>query len=237
MPVTVTSTETSTCLGCGEVVSADAAFCPTCGTRLIADRPMPVTTSVADVERLERSTHAWLVVALLAGAVLLVVAGLVAGALVDSVRDGGDGALDTTDAATTMDAYRPVAEGWIGKHEHVAEEASTDDANGLAAAAEDARMWIDVNRPDLVALAAGAGGASAPLYGELVGIFDERAVGLAEIEAVASAGGESAVADQMADLAALDVQADGVTCAIADVMRAEGDEPADHITPEMQVPC
>jgi hypothetical protein len=237
MPVTVTPTETSTCLGCGEVVPADAAFCPTCGTRLIADRPMPVTVSVAEAERLEHSTHVWLVAGILAGAVLLVVAGLVVGGLVASVRGGG-GADDATDAATTMDAYRPVAEGWIAKHEHVAEEAGADDANGLAAAAEDARMWIDVNREDLGILAAGAQGESAPLYAELVEIFDERAVALADIEAIASAGGgESAAADQMAQLAGLDAQADGVTCAIAEVMQAEGSEPADHITPEMQVTC
>lgn len=107
MPVSVTSMETSTCLGCGEVVSADAAFCPTCGTRLIADRPMPVTTSVAELEQLERSTNAWILAALLVGAVLLVVAGLVAGALVEIVRDGGDGD-DTVDAATTMDADQPA---------------------------------------------------------------------------------------------------------------------------------
>lgn len=75
-----------------------------------------------------------------------------------------------------------------------------------------------------------------PLYAELVEIFDRRAVALAEIEAVATAGDGSA-ADQMAQLAALDARADGVTCAIADVMRAEGSEPADHISPEMHVTC
>ena len=234
MPVTVTPTETSTCLGCGEVVPADAGFCPSCGTRLIADRPMPVTVSVAEAERLEHSTHLWLLTALLAGAVLLVVAGLVVGALVESVRARGGGG-EAGDAATTMDAYRPVAEEWITKHEHVAEEAGAD-ANGLAAAADDARMWIDVNREDLGILAAGAQGESAPLYAELVEIFDERAVVLAEVQAVATAGDESAV-DQMAQLVAFDAEADAITCAIADVMRAEGTEPADHISPEMQVTC
>jgi hypothetical protein len=214
-------------------VPADAGFCPTCGTRLIADRPMPVTVSVVEAERLEHSTHLWLLTGLLAGAVLLLVAGLMVGALVESVPAGGGGG--ETEAATTMDAYRPIAEEWNAKHEHVAEEAGSD-ANGLAAAADDARVWIDVNREDLGTLAAEAQGDSAPLYAELVEIFDERAVVLAETEAVASAGDGSA-ADQMAKLAGLDAEADGVTCAIADVMRAEGTEPADHITPEMQVTC
>jgi hypothetical protein len=239
MAVAVHSTEARACLGCGELVEADVAFCSTCGTRQIPDRPMPVTASTAEADRLERSTHTWLLLALVVGAVLLLVVGLMVGGLMATTRDDdGAGGGGTADAADTMDAYAPLAEGWLDKHEHVAEEANDGDPNGLAAAAEDARMWVDVNRADIGAIAAGADGGSAGWYQELVTIFVQRAAVLAEIDAVATAGGGGpAAADELATLAELDDAADAATCEIAEVMRAEGDDPDDHITPGMYIAC
>ena len=72
-----------------------------------------------------------------------------------------------------------------------------------------------------------------------MGTFDQRASVLAAIEATATAGGdgEGAAADEVASLEALDQQADATTCEIADVMSAEGDDPAEHMTSEMDVSC
>jgi hypothetical protein len=238
MAVAMKPTVAGTCLGCGELVTPDEAFCPACGTRQAPDRPMPVTGMVDEAERLGRSTNAWFVAALVVGAVLLLVAGTLVGRLgATMTSDGSDAATET--AAETMDTYAPIAEGWVEKHHHVADEASGDDPNGLATAAADARIWIDVNREDLGALAADADGGSVVLFQELVQVFDERSVVLADIEATATAGGvgSGAASDEMVALEVLDQQADTTTCEIAGVMRAEGDDPDDHITPEMHVGC
>jgi hypothetical protein len=238
MAVAMKPTVAGTCLGCGELVTPDEAFCPACGTRQAPDRPMPVTGMVDEAERLGRSTNAWFVAALVVGAVLLLVAGTLMGRLgATMTSDGSDAAAET--AAETMDMYAPIAEAWVEKHHHVADEASGDDPNGLATAAADARIWIDVNREDLGALAAGADGGSAVLFQELVQVFDERSAVLADIEATATAGGvgSGAASDEMVALEVLDQRADTTTCEIAGVMRAEGDDPDDHMAPGMHVGC
>jgi hypothetical protein len=224
MAVAVTQTPTSPCLGCGEMVDGDSGFCPDCGTRQIPDRPMPVRATPGETERLARSTNAWILTALAAMAALLLAGGIVAGRV--SATMSGDGGDADADAAETMDAYAPY-------------EASGHDPNGLATAAEDARLWIATNRADLGALAASAEGGAAPLYEQLVGTFDQRASVLAAIEATATAGGdgEGAAADEVASLQALDQQADATTCEIADVMSAEGDDPDEHVTSGMDVSC
>ena len=177
--------------------------------------------------------------ALAAAALLLALAvGLVIGrigsALGGVTSRGGDG-----DAAAAMDDYAPVAEGWQDKQERVADQGASDDSAGLAVAANDAGAWIDVNQADLLAAADAADGNSAALFDQLVAIFDRRAEVLADIEAVATEGGTGlgAAGDELGELAVLDQQAASATCEIADVIRAEGDHPADHITPEMQVTC
>ena len=239
MAVAMTRTSTSPCRGCGKLVDGDAAFCSVCGTRQIPDRPMPVRVTPGETERLARSTNAWMLAVLAAMAMLLVGVGMVAGTVSATMTGdvSGDGA--DADAAETMDAYAPYAEEWAEKHDHVADEASGDDANGLATAAADARLWIGTYRGDLGALAASAEGGSALLYEELVGIFDQRAAVLAAIEATATAGGdgEAAAADDVAALEALDQRADATTCEIVDVMRAEGDDPDEHVTPGMGISC
>jgi hypothetical protein len=236
MAVAMNPTASGRCLGCGELVTVDASFCPACGTRQIPDRPMPASVVPEETERLGRSANAWLLAALLAGAMLFLAVGILVGRLGATVTRDGDG---SGDAADTMDDYAPIAEGWVGKHRHVSDEAGGDDANGLATAAADARAWIDVNREDLGTLAAGARGASEASYLELVGIFDERSAVLADIEATATAGGvgHGAARDEMVALEDLALRADAITCEIARVMRAEGDDPDDHITPGMYVDC
>lgn len=93
-----------------------------------------------------------------------------------------------------------------------------------------------MNRGDLGALAAGAEDGAAPLYQSLVAIFDERSAVLGEIEADATAGG-GAADEGLVALDELDRRADVTTCEIAEVMRSEGDDPDEHITPGMSVAC
>ena len=239
MPATLTPTEAGPCLGCGELVQADAAFCPTCGTRQVADRPMPVSVDPEETRELERSTNAWLLVVLAVVAALLLGVGIILGWVVASTG-GGDGDGGSSDGATAaaMDAYAPIGGDWMDKHVHLAEESSGDDANGLAAAATDARLWIDVNREDLGVLPTLVEGEAAVLFADLVTVYDERSLLLADIEATATdGGGEVATADEMVALDELDGRADAAVCGLADVMRAEGDDPDEHVTAAMDVAC
>jgi hypothetical protein len=121
----------------------------------------------------------------------------------------------------------------------VADQGTQDDSAGLALAATDARDWIELNRPDLQKAADSADGDSAPLYDDLVAIFDRRAEVLADINAIGTEGGTGlgAANDELGELTVLDQQAAATTCQIAGVMRAEGDDPADHITPGMDLTC
>ena len=239
MTGTLTPTEAGPCLGCGEIVPADAAFCPTCGTRQVADRPMPVTVDPEETRELERSTNAWLLVGLAVVAALLLGVGIVLGGLVASTGGGGgDGGSSDGATAEAMDAYAPIGAEWTDKHVHLAEESGSDDTNGLAAAATDARLWIDVNRTDLATLPAMVDGDAAILFDELVSVYDERSIVLADIEATATdGGGEASTADELAALDGLDDQADAAVCGLADIMRSEGDDPVDHITEPMDVAC
>lgn len=240
MPVTVTPTEAGPCLGCGELVPVEAAFCPTCGTRQVADRPMPVTIDPEETVALERSTNVWLLAAVGAVALLLLGGGIVLGGLVASTGDDGGDADASADGPTAeaMDAYAPIGGNWMDKHAHLAEESSGDDSNGLAAAATDARLWIDVNRPDLAQVPTMVSGDAAVLFNELVEVYDARSAVLADIEATATeGGGEVATADELVALDGLDGEADLVVCELTEIMRAEGDDPGDHVTGAMDVVC
>jgi zinc-ribbon domain len=229
------------CKACGSHVEAGANFCPECGTRQIDHdhRPEPevvIAPVVPDVPN--RPVLLILMAAAVAALLLALAVGLVIGrvgtALGGLGSSGGDG-----DAADAMDDYAPLAEGWQEKHEHVADQGTQDDSAGLAVAANEAGAWIEVNHGALQAVADGADGDSAFLYDQLVAIFDRRADVLADIDAVATEGGTGlgAASDELDELAVLDQQAATTTCEIADVMRAEGDDPADHITPGMNVTC
>lgn len=221
-------------MGCGELVVAEARFCPHCGTRQIPDRPMPVNVLHEETEQLGRSATGWMLAVLVAAGLFLLAAGVVVGRLAASADDSDGGAVEG-DAADRMDAYAPIADAWARKHDHVADEAGSDDPNGVAAAAADARIWIDVSRGDLGELSAGAEGAAAPLYGNLVAIFDERSAVLADLEADATAGGGED--EGLAALEELERRSDATTCEIAEVMRAEGDDPDEHISAGMSVAC
>jgi hypothetical protein len=229
------------CTACGRIVDGGANFCPECGVRQIDHdhRPEPEVVAPAAVPDHPSPPVLMILVALAVAALLVALAaGLVIGrvgtALGDIGSSGGEG-----DAADAMDSYAPLAEGWQEKHDHVAGQGTGDDSAGLAVAANDAGAWIEVNRSDLQAVADAADGDSAPLYDQLVAIFDRRAQVLADIEAVATEGGTGvgAASDDLGELTVLDQQAAATTCEIAGVMEAEGDDPADHITPGMNVTC
>lgn len=79
---------------------------------------------------------------------------------------------------------------------------------------------------------------AADLFDDLVGVYDARAAVLADIEATATeGGGEVATADELVALDELDGEADLVVCELAEIMRAEGDDPGDHVTESMDVTC
>jgi hypothetical protein len=244
------------CLACGDLIEIEANFCPTCGTRQVDGIPRPneqgtepdppavptVVVTPTDPAVAAAATS-WLVVSAIVVLVLVVMSGLLGARLFTAAKGdggGGDGAAGSGGpAAQAMDGYAPIAEGWRDKHEHVADQGAGDDSAGLATAADDAQAWIDVNSEQLTSVAGNVAGASAPQYRELVDIYSRRFAVLAEIEATATEGGtgQGAAAGGLAELDALDRQAAAATCAIAGVMRSEGDDPADHITPGMAVGC
>jgi hypothetical protein len=227
------------CKACGSLVEAGSNFCSECGTRQIDEehRPEPVVTPVPDADHPSAPILLMLVILGAAGLLLALATGVVVGGVganLDGFGGGGDG-----DAADAMDDFGPVAEEWRDKHEHVADEGSGDDANGLALAANDAAAWIEVNEADLRAAADSADGTSAPLYDDLMGIFERRAEVLASIETTAAAGGTGlgAAAGELSELDVLDQQATATACDIAEVMRSEGDEPADHLPTSLRAAC
>jgi hypothetical protein len=227
------------CKACGSLVEAGSNFCSECGTRQIDEehRPEPVVTPVPDADHPSAPILLMLVILGAAGLLLALATGVVVGGVganLGGFGGGGDG-----DAADAMDDFGPVAEEWRDKHEHVADEGSGDDANGLALAANDAAAWIEVNEADLRAAADSADGTSAPLYDDLMGIFERRAEVLASIETTAAAGGTGlgAAAGELGELDVLDQQATATACDIAEVMRSEGDEPADHLPSSLRAAC
>jgi hypothetical protein len=234
------------CPACGEAVEVEANFCPTCGTRQIDGTPRPepapeVPLVVPAHETTEHGTMAWALLALGVLVLLLVVSGLLAGRLVASITSGSDSgaAAGEDSAAATMDDYAPLDEAWREKHRSVADQGTQDDSAGLATAANDAASWILVNGEALSAVSADASGASAPAYQELVGIYSRRYDLLTRIETEATAGatGLGAAGDELAGLDELDAQADAALCTIAGVMRAEGDDPSDHLPADAALGC
>jgi hypothetical protein len=225
------------CPACGDAVEVDANFCPTCGTRQIDGTPRPepapeVPLVVTEHETMERETVAWVLLGLGILVLMLVVAGLLVGPLLVSMASGRTGARASDgSAAGTMDDYAPLDEAWREKQQSVVDQGAQDDSAGLATAANDAASWISVNGEALSAVSADASGASAPAYQELVGIYSRRYDLLTRIETEATAGatGRGAAGEELAALADLDAEADAALCTIAGVMRAEGDDPADHL--------
>jgi hypothetical protein len=239
MTLTLDTATLRRCKACGSLVEAGANFCSECGVRRIDEehRQEPEIVPAPDADHPPAPVLMMLVLLATAGLLLALALGVViggVGANLGDVGSSGDG-----DAADAMDDFGPVAEDWRDKHEHVAGEGSGDDASGLAVAADDAAAWIEVNVADLRAAADSADGASAPLYDDLMRIFERRAEVLASIETTAAAGGTGlgAAAGELGELAVLDEQAAATTCEIADVMRSEGDDPADHLPSSMRAAC
>jgi len=227
------------CKACGQPMEVGAAFCPSCGVRQVDEDAHPIPEpDVEPARQTHLGTTAWVLAGLVAAGVLVLAIGILVGSLGAGL---GGGAGSGGDAADAMDRYAPLAEGWREKHQRVAEEAETGDANGLAVAAVDAHEWIDVNDEDLRDIAASVDGASRPYWDDLVEVFDERYATLVDIADTAADGtGEAAVAatsDEMGRLDVLDVQAETAACGVAEVIRQEGDDPADHVTPAMDVDC
>ena len=250
MALTGSLTTLRRCPACGDMMAVDANFCPTCGTRQADGIPRPTeppvvpelpTAPVTPVDdAVAAHTTAWLLVAAVVIASLLLVSGVIVGRLLAGTGGGtGTGSPASGPAAGAMDRYAPIAEGWEAKHLHVADQGAGDDAAGLATAANDARAWLDVNGGHLRGAIAGVRGPSGPLYARLLDVYDRRFAVLGDIEQTATAGGTGtgSAAGDLAELDALDRQADGLTCSIAGVMRDEGDDPADHLTPAMGVSC
>jgi hypothetical protein len=77
MAVAMRPTLTRPCLGCGQLVDGDAAFCSACGTHQTLDQP--ITTTGPETERLARSTNAWILAGLAAGALILLAVAMVMG--------------------------------------------------------------------------------------------------------------------------------------------------------------
>jgi hypothetical protein len=239
MSLTPDITTIRRCTGCGHPMEVGDHFCSSCGVRQIDEDAQRVPEPIVEPDPpTHPGTTAWVLAGLVAAGILVLAIGIVVGSLGAGLPGAmsGDG-----DAAEAMDRYAPLAEGWREKHQHVAEEAEAGDANGLSVAAVDAHEWIDVNDEDLRDIAASADGASRPYWDDLVEVFDQRYSILVDIADTAADGtGEAAVAatgDEMGQLDVLDVEAETAACGIADVIRQEGGDPSDHITPAMDVDC
>ena len=216
------------CSACGAEIplEARANFCPACG--------IPLNPVAEDTDHARRSANRWL--ALLA---VVVVAGVLAlGAfvwrLIRSV-DPGDGGAGP--AAEAMDEFAPVAEDWIDRRDHITDEANVGDSDAVLLAVDDAVAWTDVAVEDVAEVAAGVDGDSAPLYQQLVVIFDGRLDALRSLEATGGATATSAWVAGEAQLDALGAESDQLICQIAGEMRDEGDDPEAHVTPAMNVDC
>jgi predicted RNA-binding Zn-ribbon protein involved in translation (DUF1610 family) len=217
------------CAACGAEVppEARANFCPACG--------MPLTPVAEETAEVRRSANRWLAalaVVLVAGTLAL---GVVVWRLIRSVD--GSGAGSEGPAAEAMDELAPVAEDWIEQREDIAAEVEVGDPNGVAIAVEDAAAWTAVAAEDVAEIAADVDGDSAPLYERMVTVFDARLDALGGLEATDGETASPAWAAGEAQLDALGVESDELICGIAAEMRDEGDDPADHITPAMDVDC
>ena len=217
------------CSECGAEIppEARASFCPACG--------VPLTAVAEETAEARRSANRWFVALAAALAVGALALGVAAWRLIRSVDangDGGDGP-----AAEAMDELAPVAEDWIEAREHITDEALAGDPDGVAVAVEGAGAWTEVALEDVAEIAAGVDGDSAPLYQQLVAIFDARLDALSALEATGGVTALPAWTAGEAQLDALGAESDEVTCEIADQMRDEGDDPDDHITPAMDVDC
>jgi hypothetical protein len=219
---------TAHCSACGAEIPVDtrANFCPACGSAL--------TAAAEEMAGAKRSVNRWwatLLVVVLAGAFAL---GAVLWRLIRSV-DAGVG--DEGPAAEAMNEFAPIAEEWVDARGRIDEEAEVGDADGVVLAVEDAVEWTEIAAGDVAELAADVEGDSAPLYGQLGVVFDDRLDALRGLDAAGGTTGSAAWAAGEAQLDALGAESDELICQIAGQMRSEGDDADAHITPAMGVAC
>ncbi len=219
---------TTQCSACGAEIplEARANFCPACG--------IPLTAVAEDTAGARRSANRWLatlVVVFLSGVLAL---GVVMWRLIGSVSSSGS---EEGPAAEAMDEFAPIAEDWIGQRDDVNDEADLGDADGVLLAVDDALAWTEIAMEDVAEIADSAAGDSAPLYQQLVAVFDDRLDALRDLEATAGATASAAWTAGVAQLDALGAESDELICQIAGEMRDEGDDPDAHITPAMDVDC
>jgi hypothetical protein len=219
---------TAHCSACGAEIplEARANFCPTCGMALTAE-----AEEVADARRSVNRWWAVLLVVLLSAALAF---GVAMSRLTRSL-DRNDG--DSGSAAEAMDVFAPIAEDWIDARGRIDEEADVGDADGVVLAVEDAVAWTEIATGDVANLAADVEGGSAPLYGRLGAVFDDRLDALRGLDAAGGATGSAAWTAGEAWLDALGAESDDLICQIAGEMRREGDDADAHISPAMGVDC
>lgn len=219
---------TARCSACRAEIplEARATFCPACG------RPLtPTAEDTADVRRSANRWWAALAIVLVAGALAL---GVATWRLIRSV---GPSAGDEGPAAEAMDEFAPIAEDWVDEREDVNEEADRGGPDGVFLAVDDATAWTEIARQGVAQIAVAADGDSAPLYQQLVAVFDGRLDALRGLEATGGVTSSAAWLAGEAQLDALGAESDELICRIAGEMRDEGDDPGDHITPAMDVDC
>jgi zinc-ribbon domain len=216
------------CSACGAEIprEARASFCPICGT--------PLTPVAEDTADLRRSTNRWLVLLVVVSSASVLALGVLMWRLIRSLdtSDSGEGP-----AAEAMDEFAPIAEAWIDERERVTDAANVGDSDGVLLAVDNAVAWTEVAVEDVAEVAADVDGASAPLYQQLVAVFDGRLDALRSLGATGGATASSAWAAGEAELDALGAESDELICRIAGEMRDDGDDPEAHVTPAMDVDC
>jgi predicted RNA-binding Zn-ribbon protein involved in translation (DUF1610 family) len=219
---------TTQCSACGAEIplEARANFCPACG--------MPLTEVAEDTAEARRSANRWLATLVIVVAAAALALGVMMWRLVGSV---GPSAGDEGSAADAMDEFAPIAEDWVDEREHVTDEAALGDSDAVILAVDDAAAWTETAVDDVAQIAADADGGSAPLYQQLVAVFDGRLDALHRLQATGGATASAEWAAGEAQLDALGAESDEIICGIAGEMRDEGDDPDAHITPSMDVDC
>jgi hypothetical protein len=207
-------------------MEARANYCPACG--------MPLTEVAEETAEARRSANRWLATLVIVGAAAALALGGMMWRLIGSVGPSGG---DEGSAADAMDEFAPIAEDWVDEREHVTNEADLGDSDAVILAVDDAAAWTEIAVDDVAQIAADADGGSAPLYQQLVAVFDGRLDALHSLQATGGATASADWAAGEAQLDALGAESDEIICDIAGEMRDEGDDPDAHITPSMDVAC
>ncbi len=195
---------------------------------------MPLTEVAEETAEARRSANRWLATLVIVGAAAALALGGMMWRLIGSV--GPSGGVEGS-AADAMDEFAPIAEDWVDEREHVTDEADLGDSDAVILAVDDAAAWTEIAVDDVAQIAADVDGGSAPLYQQLVAVFDGRLDALHSLQATGGATASAEWAAGEAQLDALGAESDEIICDIAGEMRDEGDDPDAHITPSMDVAC